>query len=111
MGNGTVQEPFVTANLEGASALASNADQRVLMVGQFLAAGTAISGNLLTQFPTDNSQDTLFGAQSARTVGVFGLFLIDINVEECLRTTVFRKSRSKRSNRPNKYCDCDALMV
>ncbi len=67
MGTGTVNEPLVTVNIEPASALASNDEQKVLIVGQMLTAGTAISGDLLTNFPTDNSQNALFGARSMLT--------------------------------------------
>lgn len=67
MGNGTINEPEVTITIEPASALASNATQKVLLVGQMLAAGTATSGVLISNFPTDNSQNTLFGARSMLT--------------------------------------------
>ncbi len=62
-----VSQPNVTFSIEGASALVANSEQKVLMVGQKLAAGTAVSGELIVNHPDDNSEDALFGASSILT--------------------------------------------
>jgi len=59
-----ISEPEVTVNITSASSLLGNTEQRVLMVGQMLAAGTAVSGVVIELFPEDGSEDTLFGARS-----------------------------------------------
>ncbi|MCK5602301.1 hypothetical protein KAR91_10540 [Candidatus Pacearchaeota archaeon] len=41
-----------------------NSEQKVLFIGQQLAAGSATTGELITQIGDDNSWDTLFGAKS-----------------------------------------------
>lgn len=59
-----ISEPSVTFNIIPASELASVQEQKVLIVGQMLAAGTATSGDLIQDHPNDSSEDTLFGQNS-----------------------------------------------
>lgn len=60
----TISQPDVTVNIQAASTLVSNTDQKVLFVGQQTAAGSATSGALETGIPNDNSWDGLYGADS-----------------------------------------------
>jgi len=59
-----VDLPQVTFSIIPAQQLAGVTAQRVLIVGQMLAAGTATAGQLYRDFPNDGSEDTLFGAGS-----------------------------------------------
>jgi len=59
-----ISEPNVTLSIIPASQLAGVQEQKVLIVGQMLAGGTAVSGDLLTDFANDGSEDTLFGRRS-----------------------------------------------
>lgn len=63
----TISEPNVTVNIQGASSLVQNTSQRVLMVGQVPSGAVAPSGVLVQNFPNDNSEDSLFGANSMLT--------------------------------------------
>jgi phage tail sheath gpL-like len=63
MGN-QVRQPLVTANIVNSNRSVSNTDQKVLFVGQMLSSGTATDGALEENIPSDNSEDTLFGAKS-----------------------------------------------
>ena len=56
-------QPRVTGNIVGANVAVSNTPQKVLFVGQMVAAGSATGGNLYENIQ-DNSEDTLFGAAS-----------------------------------------------
>ena len=56
--------PQVTLSIIRAQQLAGVTEQRVLIVGQMLAAGTATGGALIQDFPNDGSEDTLFGRSS-----------------------------------------------
>lgn len=56
--------PSVTFNIIPASQLAGVTGQKVLIVGQMLAAGTATAGALIIDHPDDGSEDTLFGQRS-----------------------------------------------
>jgi phage tail sheath gpL-like len=60
----TISQPSVTINLVPAQTEVSNKPQKVLFVGQKVAAGTATAGQLITDIQNDNSWDTLFGANS-----------------------------------------------
>lgn len=62
-----ISEPPVTINITSASSLLGNTEQRVLIPGQMLAAGTAVSGVVIPLFPEDGSEDVLFGARSILT--------------------------------------------
>ncbi len=59
-----VNFPNTTVTKLPATQTVLNSDQRVLFVGQMVAAGTATSGQLYTEIGNDNSWDTLFGANS-----------------------------------------------
>ncbi len=73
MGDSTVVFPFGSISLAGDNAAVGNTPHRVLAVGQMLAAGTAISGELQEEIGNDNSWDTLFGEKSmlAGTIRAF----------------------------------------
>ena len=60
----TIKQPDVSVNIIPASLEVENTAQRVLIVGQKIAAGTAPSGALVTQIQNDNSDDELLGATS-----------------------------------------------
>lgn len=60
----TIVQPGVTVNIVPATTDVSNAPQRILFVGQKVAAGTATAGALNENILNDNSEDTLFGANS-----------------------------------------------
>lgn len=62
-----ISEPEVDADITSASSLLGNTEQRVLMVGQMLSTGTAVSGAVIELFPEDGSEDVLFGARSILT--------------------------------------------
>lgn len=59
-----VSQPKVSVNIVNASVAVENTAQKVLFVGQKVAAGTATSGALVENIANDNSEDTLFGANS-----------------------------------------------
>lgn len=56
--------PKITFSIIPAKQLAGITSQRVLITGQMLAAGSAVAGQLYQDFPSDGSEDTLFGAGS-----------------------------------------------
>lgn len=60
----TIIQPSVTFNLQSATTLISTAPHKVLFVGQKVASGTATSGVLVQSIENDNSENTLFGANS-----------------------------------------------
>lgn len=60
----SILEPRQSWTLVPASQVAGLLDQRVLIVGQKLAAGTATPGNLIQNHPNDDSENTLFGRTS-----------------------------------------------
>jgi len=62
--------PDTTVIKTPASTEVLNTEQRVLFVGQQVAAGTATSGQLYTEIGNDNSWDTLFGAKSMLAAGI-----------------------------------------
>ena len=59
-----IKEPEVTFLIIPAQQLAGVQAQKVLIVGQKLAAGTAVSGELIQDHPNDGTEDALFGAAS-----------------------------------------------
>ena len=59
-----VAQPKVSVNIVNASEAVQNTVQRILLVGQKVAAGSAVSGDLQENIQNDNSEDTLFGANS-----------------------------------------------
>lgn len=59
-----VKQPDVTVNIVAASTTTANTSQKVLFVGQKVAAGTATSGALNENILNDNSWNTLFGQNS-----------------------------------------------
>jgi phage tail sheath gpL-like len=61
---GRISEPEVTLSIIPAAQLASVEAQKVLIVGQMLAAGTATGGELIQDHPDDGTEDTLFGQRS-----------------------------------------------
>jgi len=59
-----ISQPNVTFNIIPGQEEISNAPQKVLFVGQKTTAGSAVSGELQESILNDNSEDTLFGANS-----------------------------------------------
>jgi len=59
-----IREPEVNISLVSADTLVGVAAQRILCIGQKVAAGTATSGVLVTDIQNDNSWNTLFGENS-----------------------------------------------
>lgn len=59
-----ISKPSATLNIIPAQNLASVQDQKALIVGQMLAAGTATTEVLIQDHPNDSSEDTLFGQTS-----------------------------------------------
>ncbi len=62
--NSIVAQPRTTVSIVNASQAVANTIQKVLFIGQKIAAGTAIAGALTENIASDNSEDTLFGATS-----------------------------------------------
>ena len=60
----TIEKPSVTINIIPAQQLAGVTEQAVLIVGQLLAAGTAVGGDLQQDIGNDGAEDTLFGEDS-----------------------------------------------
>jgi len=60
----TISRPQVSISIVPAKTTISNKPQRLLFVGQKLAAGTATAGALIKNIQNDNSWDTLFGSKS-----------------------------------------------
>lgn len=63
-GQTVIEQPKVSLTLEGAAQTVGNTAHKVLVVGQMLAAGSAVSGELQEQIGNDNSENTLFGITS-----------------------------------------------
>ena len=59
-----ISQPDVTVNILAANTLVPVTDQRVLFIGQKVAAGTSTSGALDTNIQNDNSWDALYGSSS-----------------------------------------------
>lgn len=66
----TITKPNITISLTGETQEISDAPQKVLFVGQMTAVGTATSGFLVENILNDNSQDTLFGANSLLAIAI-----------------------------------------
>lgn len=62
--SGRISEPNVSLSIIPSTELVGVQDQKVLIVGQLLAAGSATSGDLQQNIQNDGSEDTLFGASS-----------------------------------------------
>lgn len=60
----SIKKPKQTISIIPAAQLAGVTDQKILIVGQMLAAGTATGGDLIQDIGNDGSEDTLFGARS-----------------------------------------------
>ena len=59
-----VSQPDVTVNIIAANTIVANVAQKVLFVGQKVAAGTSTAGELNEALQNDSSWDTLYGANS-----------------------------------------------
>jgi len=59
-----ISSPSVTFSIIPASSISGVTEQKTLIVGQMLAAGTATAGALIIDHPDDGSEDTLFGQRS-----------------------------------------------
>jgi len=59
-----IREPEVNISLVSADTLVGNKPQRILCIGQKVAAGTKASGLLVTDIQNDGSWDTYFGVNS-----------------------------------------------
>lgn len=64
MSGDIISQPDVTIAVTPAAQLISNAPQRVLFVGQKTSAGSATSGQLVTNIGNDSSENGLFGINS-----------------------------------------------
>lgn len=60
----TISQPDITINIIPAASTISNEPQKVLFIGQKVAAGTAIAGDLTAGLGNSGEEDTLFGATS-----------------------------------------------
>ncbi len=69
----SIDKPKVTFSIIPAQQLAGVTEQRVLIVGQMLAAGTATAGVVIRDFPNDGSEDVLFG-QTSHIAGLIRAF-------------------------------------
>ncbi|MCK5019195.1 MAG: hypothetical protein KAS32_19200 [Candidatus Peribacteraceae bacterium] len=76
-----ISEPSVTFSIIPASQLVGVQEQKVLIVGQMLAAGTATAGALIQDHPDDGSEDTLFG-QSSHLAGMVRAFKRDNKISQ-----------------------------
>jgi len=60
----TISPPRITFNILGAPQAVENAEQRVVLIGQKTASGSAISGSLTTEIGNDGQENALFGENS-----------------------------------------------
>lgn len=60
----TIRQPRVAVNIVPSSEVAQNTEQKILFVGQMLAAGTATAGALNENIANGGAEDALFGAKS-----------------------------------------------
>lgn len=60
----TIMQPKVTVNIVPSSEEAQNTGQKILFVGQMLAAGTATAGALVENVANGGAEDALFGVKS-----------------------------------------------
>ena len=56
-----IDVPSITFTIVPAQQLAGVTEQRTLIVGQKLAAGSATSGVVISELPNDGTEDTLCG--------------------------------------------------
>lgn len=61
---GSISLPEVTLSIIPAAQLAKVQEQKVLFVGQMVAAGSATAGELIQDHPDDGTEDALFGQTS-----------------------------------------------
>ena len=59
-----IDKPNISLSITPAQQLAGVTEQRVLIVAQMLAAGSATDGDLYRDFPNDGTEDALFGIKS-----------------------------------------------
>lgn len=64
MSDRQVVQPSITLTIRSADTVVPNTDQRVLLVGQKTAAGSATAGALTSDIQNDGSWDALFGPTS-----------------------------------------------
>lgn len=60
----TIRQPKVTVSIVPSSEEAQNTGQKILFVGQMLAAGSATAGALVENVANGGAEDALFGAKS-----------------------------------------------
>lgn len=60
----TIRQPKTTVNIVPSSEEAQNTGQKILFVGQMLAAGSATAGELVQNIANGGAEDALFGAKS-----------------------------------------------
>jgi len=65
-----ILKPVVKGTLLPDTELVFDESQKVLIIGQMTAAGTATPGDLYTSIGNDNEQDTLFGVQSQLAIAI-----------------------------------------
>ena len=63
-GTTTINQPKVTFNIQADVLSVSNTAHKVLIVGQQLAGGAAVSGELTEEIGNDGSENTLYGIKS-----------------------------------------------
>lgn len=59
-----IKRPAVDSQIISANTAVSNTEQKILIIGQKVTAGTATAGTLVSDIQNDNSWDTLFGSHS-----------------------------------------------
>lgn len=70
---GSIGKPSVSLSIIPAAQLVGVQEQKVLMLGQMLEAGTAIAGDLIQDHGNDGTENTLFG-QSSHLAGMIREF-------------------------------------
>lgn len=60
----TIRQPKTTVNIVNASAVVANTGQKILIVGQKVAAGSATAGALVEAIANGGAEDALFGRDS-----------------------------------------------
>lgn len=75
--------PKVNLSIIAAQTALGPSSQRVLLVGQKTASGSAVSGDLVSDIQNDNSWDTLFGPKSmlAGMVRAFRAINAEVNID------------------------------
>lgn len=77
----SIKNPKVTISIIPAAQLAGVTEQKVLMVGQMLAGGTATGGDLIQDIGNDGSEDTLFSAR-AHVAGLVRAFKVENKISQ-----------------------------